>query len=305
MPPVASQQAAANCGFRLDTQADRHQRGHPPGGERGHGDHLGRRVHGQGGQQLLTLSGLGRPSFRAAPRRAAPPGGAAERPESEATHRQPSGRHRPPTPRGAPRPGWRTASTARASTANDGSGAIGVTRSYAVTQARQTQQPCRHPGRPVQQPGPLLLRRPRHHRLDQLAHHPERELPLQLGAARSQHPETLSPCRITGHRQQHGLADPSRPLHHQRPAVALLCPLQAPPDPLQFSVALEQQTVALALGRDHQPTLRRRPPGSPGWRRALSVRSGIGGCRQLRSCWRRTRPLWSSTRPAPFPTFPR
>ena len=109
------------------------------------------------------------------------------------------------------------------------------------------------PRRPVQQTCPLLLRRCRHHRLDHLAHHPEGELPLQLGAARPQHPKTVNLRHLAAGRQQHRLADPSRPLHHQRSAPALRCPPQAPPDPLYLAIPLQQQTTALALGRDHDP----------------------------------------------------
>ena len=238
--------------FGLDTQAGRHQRGHPPRGERPHRDHLGRRIHRQGGQQLPTLSGLGRPSpeqhrdmqllqagqqeGQKAKRRTVSPMGVIDHQRQGALRRQVGAQpvqpveHRERRVRGDRR-----------------------SRSHAVTQARKTQQPCRHPGRPIQQLGPLLLRRSRHHRLDQLAHHPERELALQLRPARSQYPETLSLCRIPGDRQQHGLADPSRPLHHQRSATALPRPLQALPYPLQLSITLEQETVALTHGRDHNP----------------------------------------------------
>jgi hypothetical protein len=76
------------------------------------------------------------------------------------------------------------------------------------------------------------------HRFDQLAYHSEPELPL--GAARSQHPETFGLGHIPAGRQQDRFADARRPLHHQRPSVALLGPLEAPSDLLQLSIALKQ-----------------------------------------------------------------
>src|ERR671919_541821 len=96
-----------------------------------------------------------------------------------------------------------------------------------------------------------------------LAHSPERKLPFQLGAACSQHPETIALCGIPAGRQQDRLADPSRPFDDQRTSVALLRPVQTPPDPLQLSITLEQETIALTLGRGHNPNPTSRLIGPP------------------------------------------
>ena len=210
--------------FRLGPHADRHQRGHSPGGERGYGDQLGRRVHREGGQELLARTRLGQPSSQnhgdgqllqsgqqegqKAKRRTVSPVGIVDHQGQGALGGQVGAQPIQPVQdrergiRSDRRPFWER-----------------------VAQSRQAQQPRRHPGRSLQQAGPLLLRRTRHDRLDQLAHNPEGELSFQLGAAGPQYPESHAPCHITGRRQQHGLADPCRPLHHQCAAVALVRPL--------------------------------------------------------------------------------
>ena len=142
--------------LRLDTQAGGHQRSHPPGGERRHGDHLGRRVHRQRGQQLLALSRLGRPSpqqhrggqllqarqqkRQKAQRRTISQVGVIDHQHQGALRRQVGAQ---PVQAVQDRE-RRVRSHQRAP-------------GYGAAQARQAQQPGRHPGRPVQQPGPLLL----------------------------------------------------------------------------------------------------------------------------------------------------
>jgi hypothetical protein len=124
---------------------------------------------------------------------------------------------------------------------------------YPLGQARKAEQPCRHPGRPVQEGSTLSFRRPRQHRLDQLANHPEGEFALQLGPARPQHPEALALSSIAAGRQQCRLADPRRPFDDERASLAPLGLLQTPPDYRQLSIALQQDATELSLAPHHRP----------------------------------------------------
>ena len=80
-------------------------------------------------------------------------------------------------------------------------------------------------------------------RLDQLPHHAEGELALQLGTARPQHAEALVRGHLPRGPKHHGLAHARGPLDDERAASTLPGQPQALPDPLELAVALEHQAV--------------------------------------------------------------
>jgi hypothetical protein len=78
-------------------------------------------------------------------------------------------------------------------------------------------------------------------RLEQLAHHPERELPLELAPARREHPEPV----LLGSRAELGeepaLADPGRTLDEREPALAIGRVRERGPKRLELAIALEER----------------------------------------------------------------
>ena len=199
-------------GFGLDAQAGRHQRGHRPDGERGHRDHLGGRVRRQSPPAAPDPVRPRPAGLPAAPRWPVPPAGATGRPESAATHRQPSGRHRPPPPRGAPRPGWRIASTARARPRTTGLG-------------RPAPPGRRRPG-PA---GPAAGPPPRADRPTARLAPPATPPPPPARPAGAP-PRTRT--RVPARRRPRGTRKPSRPAAHGPPPAARSCRSRpAPPPP--------------------------------------------------------------------------
>ena len=86
----------------------------------------------------------------------------------------------------------------------------------------------------------LVLRRAREHRLQELAHHAERELALQLGAARARNPCVAGHASSGG--EERGLPDPGRPFDQQRPAGARTNSGQKCLDRLQLTLPLDKRS---------------------------------------------------------------
>ena len=77
-------------------------------------------------------------------------------------------------------------------------------------------------------------------RLEQLPHHAEGELALELGAACAQHAHAALACLALGRQQQLRLADPAGPLDDERRARARASGVEALEDLAQLAVAVEQ-----------------------------------------------------------------
>ena len=79
-----------------------------------------------------------------------------------------------------------------------------------------------------------------HARLEELPHDAERELALELGAARAQHAHAALAGLAAGRDQQLGLPDAARPFHDERRAGTGTGRLEPLADLIQLALALEQ-----------------------------------------------------------------
>ena len=157
-----------------------------------------------------------------------------------------------------------------------GDGGLGALRG-----ARQAEQPGGHAGRAPEELGRPL--HPPERRLDELAHHAEGELALQLGppGAEDAHPRRFGPSPGVG--QQRGLAHARRALDHDEHPAAVTGPGQGAVHARQVALSL-QQPLGTAWARaaipdradagEGGPTVRRGPRrvqgrGAPGSRPGL------------------------------------
>jgi hypothetical protein len=100
----------------------------------------------------------------------------------------------------------------------------------------------RRPGQPRLPP---LLVRLVEHRLEELAHDPEREAALELAPAAREHPHPRRPCPPPRARDEAGLADPGGRLEDEEPPGAAPRGLQGRRDPGLLGLALEQPCGAV------------------------------------------------------------
>ena len=169
-------------------------------------------------------------------------------------------------------------------------------RSHGVTQARKTQQAVPPPraAHPTAGPAPPPTLPPPPARPAGAPPRTRTRAPAQRHVLAD--PETLSLRRIPGDRQQHGLADPSRPLHHQRSSTALPGPLQAFPVSAPILDHARARDCRAHPWTRSQPTLRRASADRPGATRTprpactgnLDAQSRVHGSIEVRSldCFR-------------------
>jgi hypothetical protein len=232
------------AGVRLGAQPRRDHPGDAAGGERCQREDLGRRVHRQHGEQLAltTRSRLGGPRRQQHGGAQLLHSGQQEGEEAQRSTVHPlrvvdHQRHRPLGRQVREQP----VEPVEHREGRVRSGQRGL--AGRAVRPRQAEQRCRDPGWALQERGTLAVRRLRQERLDQLPHHAERELALQLGTARPQHPEALGLRHLARGPEHHGLAHAGGPLDDERAASTLARPPQAPPDPLELPLALEQGAV--------------------------------------------------------------
>ena len=106
---------------------------------------------------------------------------------------------------------------------------------------RQVQQAGGNSGGALEPVGSLGGGRLREHGLDELPHDAEREVPLELGAARAQDAHVLADGEGARGRQDGRLADARRPLDDQEAATARARPRERGLDPGEFLAPLEQR----------------------------------------------------------------
>ena len=93
----------------------------------------------------------------------------------------------------------------------------------------------------------LALTRLDQQRLEELPHEPERQLPLEIGAVRGDHP-CAAACRpLPQRRDEAALADPRRPLDHHDPRVAATVRPKQPLERAELLLALERRNCAGAV----------------------------------------------------------
>ena len=97
----------------------------------------------------------------------------------------------------------------------------------------------RHAGSAVQQIGALQLRCLGQRPLEELTHHSEGEIALQLGSPRPEHAHPALCRRRPRLREQRRLANPGRPFDHKEPPAARASLGQRRLDPRQLLVSLE------------------------------------------------------------------
>jgi len=77
--------------------------------------------------------------------------------------------------------------------------------------------------------------------LEELPHHPERELALELAAASGEHPHVVLPRGPPQLREQPALSNPGRALHQRQPATAALRALEHGTERVELAVWFEEQ----------------------------------------------------------------
>ncbi len=107
--------------------------------------------------------------------------------------------------------------------------------------AWKSEQPGRHSGRGLQQIGTLELRCLGQRRLEELTHHSESEIALELRPPRPKHAHSRVCCRGPRRGKQRGLTNPSRPFDHQERAPSRASLGQRRLDPRQLLIPLEQR----------------------------------------------------------------
>jgi hypothetical protein len=79
--------------------------------------------------------------------------------------------------------------------------------------------------------------------LEQLSHHPERKLALEVIATRCQHPKATALGFCANRPQQPGLADPRRSLDERDPTTIPACVLQHEPKPRKLRLTFDQNVT--------------------------------------------------------------
>ena len=150
---------------------------------------------------------------------------------------------------------------------NDASGAAPSFRPPSARPGRPSSRPAT-PAGPCRRSSRARGGRLRQGRLEQLAHHAEGEVALELAAARAQRPR---PRRV-GHgargADERRLADARRALDHQQAAAAVLRPRHRRLDARQLRVALEDVRAGPRRVAHYATAI---APGSPSTRRPITA----------------------------------